>query len=73
MGVLPVVVVVGLEVPVVVVVPGPPGLLLVVVGDAGLVPSEGLASQVVTCKPMVRDARPSPWRGSEKPGGTVPT
>ena len=49
------------------------GGLLGEVGEDGLVPSEGLAWQVVTCRPAVKDARPSFWRGSSKPAGTVPT
>jgi hypothetical protein len=31
----------------------------VVVGAAGAVPRDGVAEQVFTCKPAVRDARPS--------------
>lgn len=39
----------------------------------GLVPSEGVAAQVETCRPIVRDAMPSLPRGSLNPAGTVPT
>ena len=37
------------------------------------VPKDGLAWQVVTCRPTVSEARPSVPSGSEKPSGTVPT
>jgi len=41
-----------------VVVVGCPGVT-VVVGAAGFVPKDGVAEQVLTCRPAVRDARPS--------------
>lgn len=45
----------------------------VVVGAAGAVPRDGVAEQVLTCRPAVRDTRPSCPNGSENPGGRVPT
>jgi hypothetical protein len=65
-----VVVVVGPEVGDVFVVVATVG---VEVGDEGAVPKEGVGRQVETCKPAVRDTRPSGPRGSEGPAGRVPT
>lgn len=48
-------------------------VVVAVVGDAGAVPREGFGRQVETCKPAVRDTRPSGPRGSEKPAGRLPT
>lgn len=45
----------------------------VVVGVTLAVPSEGVAEQVETCKPAVRETRPSWPKGSENPAGSVPT
>jgi hypothetical protein len=47
--------------------------LTVVVGGAGAVPRDGVAEQVETCSPAVRETRPSWPRGSENPAGSVPT
>lgn len=67
---------------VLVVLVGPePGEVVVVVvlavvevgGVGGFVPSEGVAEQVLTWRPAVSDASPSGPRGSEGPGGRVPT
>lgn len=44
-----------------------------VVGVTGLVPKDGVAEQVVTCKPAVNEARASGPSGSEGSSGTVPT
>lgn len=44
-----------------------------VVGVTGLVPRDGVAEQVVTCRPAVKDARASGPSGSEGSSGTVPT
>lgn len=44
-----------------------------VVGVTGLVPRDGVAEQVVTCRPAVKEARASGPRGSEGSSGTVPT
>jgi hypothetical protein len=45
----------------------------VVDGGAGVVGREGVAEQVLTCRPAVSDARPSLCIWSMKPGGSVPT
>jgi hypothetical protein len=45
----------------------------VVVGGAGAVPRDGVAEQVETCSPAVRETRPSWPKGSENPAGSVPT
>lgn len=61
------------------VVPEPAEVVVVVVfsvvevGDAGFVPREGVAEQVLTCRPAVRDASPSGPRGSDGPAGRIPT
>lgn len=65
--------VVRVAVPVDVVVDNVSGGTKVVDGGAGLVGSEGVAKQVLTCRPAVSDARPSCCRGSGEPGGSVPT
>lgn len=44
-----------------------------VVGVTGLVPRDGVAEQVVTCRPAVKEARASGPRGSEGSSGTLPT
>jgi hypothetical protein len=48
-------------------------LEVVDVTGGGAVPREGVAEQVLTCKPTVKEARPCCPSGSENPGGTVPT
>jgi hypothetical protein len=45
----------------------------VVDGGAGVVGREGVAEQVLTCRPAVSDARPSLCIWSMGPGGSVPT
>jgi hypothetical protein len=45
----------------------------VVDGGAGVVGREGVAEQVLTCRPAVSDARPSLCIWSMEPGGSVPT
>jgi hypothetical protein len=42
-------------------------------GGGGVAGREGDGKQVLTCRPAVSDARPSCCRGSEGPGGSVPT
>lgn len=44
-----------------------------VVGVTGLVPRDGVAEHVVTCRPAVKEARASGPSGSEGSSGTVPT
>lgn len=56
-----------------VVVGFPVGGTRVVDGGAGVVGREGVAEQVLTCRPAVSEARPSLCSWSTKPGGSVPT
>jgi hypothetical protein len=67
------VVLIGVVVDEDVVVGFPVGGTRVVDGGAGVVGREGVAEQVLTCRPAVSDARPSLCIWSMKPGGSVPT
>lgn len=71
--VVAVVVLVAVGVVVVVVVPEETVIAGVEVGVIGTVPSDGVATHVVTWIPAVREFRPSGWSGSGEASGTVPT